>query len=189
MYEEGSTYVQTVKYGSDFELVDLQRDGYTFVEWQRDDVKFEGGTWNLTENITLTPVWSLDTYAIKYNGLENTVDSNEYVETYTYETDTFTIPNPEKTGYTFLGWTSDSITSPTLDLMIDKNSIGDLELTANWEANEYTITYEDVSTVDTVTFDYNYEGSTPTVLTYDSTSILDYPEIPERSGYVFKKWS
>lgn len=85
-----------------------------------------------------------------------------------------TIENPTKDGYRFAGWT---INSGTLTDNVYKISDSDANLTANWEANNYIVTYNanggsvDKAT-DTYTFDTKYENL-PT---------------PTRNGYTFLGW-
>ncbi|MCH5343691.1 MAG: InlB B-repeat-containing protein, partial [Acetatifactor sp.] len=52
--------------------------------------------------------------------------------TYTEDTDTFTLNNPTKTGYTFTGWTGSNGNTPELTVTIVKGTTGDLSYTANW---------------------------------------------------------
>ena len=81
-------------------------------------------------------------YTITYNNLQNGVLPAGYPETYTVETETFSLPHPERTAYNFLGWTGTDLEGTVLDVTIEKNSIGDREYTAVWEPIVYPITYD-----------------------------------------------
>ena len=89
------------------------------------------------------------------------------VESQTVEEDSkVTIPTTTKTGYTFADWDYDLNTAIT----------GNTTVTANWTANEYTITYDaNGGSVD---------NATQTV-TYDAEYTL---AVPMRTGYTFLGW-
>lgn len=56
--------------------------------------------------------------------------------------DSFTLPTPTKTGYTFTGWTGSNGTTPQKTVTINKGTRGNLNYTANLMANTYIVTYE-----------------------------------------------
>ena len=108
----------------------------------------------------------------------------EVVYSYATSSDFSGIPLPEKTGNTLVKWTVSSCTY-TLDAGLD------VHFSAVWAMNEYTILFQDAKKYpDTlyVTFNYNYEGSTDTVVALKNNDILAYPEIPTREGYLFGGW-
>lgn len=74
------------------------------------------------------------TYKIQYllNGGSFTGDPRV---TYNVETPTFSVNDPTRPGYTFLGWVGGGLTQPTKNLTITKGSIGDRTYTAVWEVN------------------------------------------------------
>lgn len=74
------------------------------------------------------------TYQIQYllNGGSFTGDPRV---TYNVETATFSVNDPTRPGYTFLGWVGGGLTQPTKNLTITKSSIGDRTYTAVWEVN------------------------------------------------------
>ena len=53
-------------------------------------------------------------------------------------TDSFTLPTPTRTGYTFTGWTGSNGTTPQKTVTVNKGTRGNLNYTANWSANTYT---------------------------------------------------
>ena len=81
----------------------------------------------------------LKTYNITYN-LDGGTNSDSNPASYNRETDTITLKDPTKTGYTFTGWTTDTITSPTKNLTIEKGSTGNKTFTANWALIGYSYT-------------------------------------------------
>ena len=74
-------------------------------------------------------------------------------DTYTVNTPDFTLENPERNGYKFVGWTTGSGTSghegAETEVTISKGSTGDLTFVANWEKDEdtYSVFYK-VQSVD-----------------------------------------
>ena len=55
--------------------------------------------------------------------------------TYTIETETFTLVNPVRDGYTFEGWTGTGLEQATVTVTIAKGSTGDRSYTATWKEN------------------------------------------------------
>ena len=58
-------------------------------------------------------------------------------KTYTIE-DKYTLPTPTRTGYTFIGWSSNFNSSISKNYTIS-NMTGDLVFTANWQKNYYSL--------------------------------------------------
>ena len=87
---------------------------------------------------------------------------------------------PEKTGYTFKGWSRTSGSTGTLNSTTGDSTYlcgaGEATLTAQWTAKEYTITYIP-----------NGGSVTPTSDTFTIESAIDLPT-PKREGYVFDGW-
>lgn len=97
-------------------------------------------------------------YTIGYN-LNGGLLSNQKTN-YTVA-DSFTLPIPTKTGYTFTGWTGSNGTTPQDTVTINKGTRGNLSYTANWSANQYSVTYDanggtGTMSVDTATYNENY---------------------------------
>ena len=82
--------------------------------------------------------FSLAIYKIEYN-LDGGIIEGEYPTTYTMES-LVTLKNPTKTGYDFLGWTTEGETTPKMTVTIPKGSIGNKSYTANWTPKQYTVT-------------------------------------------------
>lgn len=53
--------------------------------------------------------------------------------TYTWETPTFTLTNPTRDGYVFLGWTGSNGNTPSTSVTIAQHSHGNKRYTANWQ--------------------------------------------------------
>lgn len=84
-----------------------------------------------------TANWRLTDYSITYNLNGGTANNKT---SYNLETETFTLNNPTKTGYTFVGWTGSNGTTPQKSVSISKGSTGNKSYTAVFQKNVYTIT-------------------------------------------------
>ena len=164
---------KTATYDSSFSLPTPTWDGHTFSGWYNGSTKVTSGTWKYTTGMTLTAHWDAVNYTISYTLNGGTNGSNP--STYTVN-DSFTLKDPTKTGYTFLGWTYSGQTTPTKNVTIAEGTMGNLSYTANWQKNTYT-----------VTFDANGGSVSPTSkqVTYDETYTVP---TPTRTGYTFAGW-
>lgn len=77
-----------------------------------------------------------NTYNISYNLNGSSMSGQK--TSYTV-TDSFTLPTPTKTGYTFTGWTGSNGTTPQKTITINKGTRGNLSYTTNWQINMYRI--------------------------------------------------
>lgn len=159
-------------------------NGYEFSRWEVTSISSDVtnaaskygeayGNVDYPNSVTVKPVFTLKTYAITYN-LDG--GTGTMVEQYTVETETFTLTEPTKTGYTFLGWTYDGQTEPINAVEVRKGTTGVLSYTANWSINQYTITFntDGGDTIDPITQDYN-TNVTP-------------PSDPTKEEYIFDGW-
>ena len=75
-------------------------------------------------------------YTISYSLAGGTLPSDQAnPATYTIETETFTLVNPERQGYTFEGWTGTSLKEATMTVTIAKGTTGNRSYTATWKEN------------------------------------------------------
>lgn len=119
--------------------------GYVFTGWSTtpsgsvlyaDKAQYTMGT---ESAYTLYAIWRIKGYTISYQLNQGTVSGNpsEYFKT----TPTFTLKNPTRPGYTFLGWSGTGITGMSKTVTIAQGSVGDRTYTANWEANTNSIIF------------------------------------------------
>ena len=128
--------------------------GYYFSSWSEDNVSASENTINLTDNmvssfenfLTRTANFGIYTYSISYNlndeGSSYPVDSISNQTTYTVETNSFTLTNPTRPGYTFKGWSGTDLTGDTnKTVTISKGSTGNRTYTAHWVENYIEFEY------------------------------------------------
>ena len=162
-----------------FQLPTPVRTGYIFLGWTgegitepQEIIEIPQGS---TGDRTYTANWQVIEYTI-ITLLEggNAGSSGEYF--YTVE-QTVTLPTPTRTGYTFLGWTGEGITTPQPNVTIPKGSTGDKKYIENWKLTEYNIT-----------MDLN-GGSGQEKVVYTMTDEDFELPTPTRHGYEFAGWT
>ena len=151
------------------------KENYDFVEWRIGSTKVTSIDPSQAKDLTVTAVWQAHAYTISYT-LGGGTASNP--ATYTVESNSFTLTNPTRTGYTFLGWTGSNGTTPEKSVSIPRGSSGDKSYTANWQIDTYTITYA-------MNGGTNYE-SNPTSYTVESGTLA--LNTPTRDNYDFVEW-
>ena len=113
-------------------------------------------------------------YNIGYN-LDDWVFSWENITWYTIESDDIILRNPSKTGYTFIWRSGTNLDDISTLVTIPTWSTWDREYEANWQINQYTITFKDWDNeITSITADY-WTWITP-------------PDNPTKNGYTFKWW-
>ena len=130
VYAKGETYVQSVTYDKNYDLINYERTGYAKTGWFNGAEKFDGGIWNLTNDVTLYADWQIVTYNITYvlNGGE-TIGENP--TEYTIESQDITLADP--TGkHTFVGWYKDEALKEKITVITNR-SFGDITLYADWQ--------------------------------------------------------
>ena len=139
---------------------DPTKTGYTFMGWDK-----EIPSTMLAEDMTIKATWQINKYTITFD-----TDGGSEIEPITQDFGTeITIPeSPSKTGYTFKEWEG----IPEDNLMPAE----DLIITAKWQINQYTITFDTDggSAIDPITQDYGTE--------------ITIPKNPTKIGYTFKEW-
>lgn len=121
---------QSIVLGGKYILIEPVKLGYEFDGWYNGEslVSFSG-TWVKEEDVTLVAKWSLETYSITYELNGGTVDST--VDSYTVETDSFTLPIPVSGDRKFIGWSIND--GPiTRNMIVLKGSVGDRIYVAHW---------------------------------------------------------
>lgn len=121
----------------------LSRMGYDFLGWNTEKNGSgkpyqEGDIITMTQNITLWAQWGdANEFTITYELDGGSLAEGEAnPKTYTVETETFTLKNPTKNGYTFKGWTGTELTEATKRVTVKQGSTGDRQYTATWEKDD-----------------------------------------------------
>ena len=161
--DNGNAITNPTTYTIETENITLNnpsRVGYKFKGWTGTDLTEQNGEGQTVDKLTDKVIipkgsigdrhyianWEPIEYTITYN-LNNgkLLEGVTNPEKYTIETNTFTLNNPVKTGYTFLGWTGTGLTEKNSDgqivdkltdqVIIEKGSTGNRSYTANWKEN------------------------------------------------------
>ena len=138
---------------------DPTREGYTFIGWDK-----AIPTTMPAENMTVTAQWEINQYTITFDtagGSEITPITQDYDTAITAPAD------PTREGYTFIGWDKAIPTTMPAENMT---------VTAQWEINQYTITFDTAG------------GSDIASITQDYGTNITAPADPTREGYTFMGW-
>ncbi len=146
---DGAQSTQSYRDGTSITLETPEKAGHTFVGWSADGVTIHSSTFEITEDLTLTALYTVNQYTLTLiNG------ESETTETYDYGT-SVTLSTPEKENYSFDGWFAEGATEPTASpLTITENTT----LTAQFTIIQYTVTLVNVdgrglNTEDTIVCD------------------------------------
>ena len=167
-----SSYSPTYKLS---EKVEPTREGHIFCGWSETPTGqityFTGDVVTLSGNLTLYAVWDDNPYIITLNtnydgGVVKSIPVPRNYPTYTLTSN----DEPNRTGYTFLGWS----TSSTGDVQYRTNDpitlTGNLTLYAVWCKLTYTITNEEKKQVELS----GYEGDlSPSILNIPTNVTID----------------
>ena len=178
----GGDPIRPIQYTVESEAFQLPipvRTGYIFLGWTGEGITEPQKTIEIpqgsTGDRTYTANWQVIEYTI-ITLLEGGNAGSSQVYFYTVE-QTVTLPTPTRTGYTFLGWTGEGITTPQPNVTIPKGSTGDKTYIENWELTEYNIA-----------MDLN-GGSGQEKVVYTMTDEDFELPTPTRNGYEFVGWT
>ena len=155
--DESKTEEKTAKFGTVISgYTNNNKMGYELEKIENKPIKI---TENEINNV-MKVYYKQTVFGITYDLNEGTLPVGKTnLENYNVSTETFTLNNPEKAGYTFLGWTggvvnnngevinnpttsqtgaSGNVTTSTQIVAIEKGSIGNRKYIANWRANTDT---------------------------------------------------
>ena len=148
------------------------RTGYIFKGWYMGENRVLAIPVGTTGNVVVSAKWEPITYTIDFdtNGGLPTLSSIDY----TIESDSFTLQEITKAGYTFDGWYN----GETKVTEITTGTYGNMTLVAKWTADLYTISYNLADGVNS--------PENPTSYTIESGLIT--LKDPTREGYTFVGW-
>ena len=145
-------------YGTSIVVPTVTRTGYTFKGWSPSVAATVPAN-----DVTYTAQWEINKYAVTFNanGGEGGTSVNQDYGT------AIVAPAVTRSGYTFKGW------SPSVAATVPAN---DVTYTAQWEINQYTVTFDANGGIGSTSGNQDY-----------GTSIV-VPTVT-RTGYTFKGWS
>ena len=147
------------------------REGYTFVEWQRNNAKYDFINTKVTEDITLVAVWKENTYTVTFDAKGGTPAPGAQK---VVKDGTATAPTaPTREGYIFDGWQLDGA-KYDFGAKVTK----DITLVAVWKE---VVKYK-------VTFDAKGGAPTPNVQEVEEGKAATAPTAPTKEGYTFVEW-
>jgi uncharacterized repeat protein (TIGR02543 family) len=170
-----------------------ERTGYVFSGWNTkpdgSGTAFIAST-TVSADTTVYARWTevqASSYAVVFK-LNDGTGTNHAVRTVTppaSSIDAAEFPDdPERTGYAFSGWTTQADDSGTAFIASTTVS-ADITVYAQWTANTYSVRFMRNYTQDDTTVLHT------TTLTFPASSIdaAEFPDDPERTGYVFSGWT
>ena len=170
--------IKEVDEGESVELIDHpEYRGYTFKCFKLNNACYNNE--EIIEDTTLYTSYTVNEYNITYD-LDGGELSENNPSTYTIK-DTFTLNNPSKEGYTFLGWTGTDLNENTLTVTVQEGSIGDRHYDAHFEINRYILTVDPNGGT--------YKGSTGTIDLENDYGTVITLDTPEKTGYRFTGWT
>jgi len=183
------------------------RNGYTFSGWFKDPACTDGPVTQVPagayEDYRVYAKWEItvsDNYELRYNAnddLLNPVDASLFPANvpFNVETETFTLPDAVRTGYTFSGWYRDvaygvdEVADPNkrITQIVQGTEFSDVEVYAHWtvhpEDNKYTLVYERNDEGDEAN-----PATVPSPVDYYVNTETFTLGIPSRDGYSFGGW-
>ena len=172
----GST-PQTINYGSSGTAVTaVPNTGYHFVNWSDSSVANPRTDTGVTNNLTVTANFAINTYTLTYTAGTNGTLSGTTPQTVNYGANGTAITPVPNTGYHFVNWSDGSVANPRTDTSVSSN----VTVTANFAINTYTLTYT-AGTNGTVS------GTSPQTVNYGASGTAVTP-VPS-TGYHFVNWS
>ena len=154
-----------------------KRSGYSLKGWSfvSSSVAMDKTINNFT--VRLIAKWETVSYKITYD-LQGGADYITNPTEYSVE-DAFTLNNPVREGYTFIGWTGTGLNGLTKDVTVSIGSFGEREYTAHWDANTNVIIFNANGGVGVM---QNQTAKTDQVITLNLVTYTC-------DGYVFVGWA
>ncbi len=159
---------------------DVMRQGYTFEGWYDGETRADSILKTDLGDKNYIAKWSVNSYNITYHNMDGATNHGNNTDNYTFGTG-LTLGNPEKTGYDFVGWYTDSgfkthITS------ISTSDMGKIDLYAKWVPKIYNV----ILATDGGTLSV---GSDITSYTYGTVAVLPTSDKINKAGYTFTGWT
>lgn len=149
------------------------KTGYTFVGWFSDDALLTQANLAVmpSQNITYYAKWQVNPYTISFVSNEGSVINPM---TFNYLAPIVITQTPERLGYRFEGWYTDS--SLTQAFTLQAMPANNITLYAKWDNQSITITFDSSG------------GSLITAIVGTPKEVFNEPNDPTRDGYLFCGW-
>lgn len=173
-HEVSNSNPTTLRKGSKITLSEPSAKGYDFVGWYLDEdysVKIETPLSNLNHDLTIYGKFEPHVYSISYNTSGGQLAEEEVnITSITCEAEPFELYKPTKVGYGFNTWRD----SKGREYTVLEDVCEDLNLSAVFDANTYTITFK-----------YKDKSDEHVQIKYDQK--INYPVLTKK-GYKFLGW-
>lgn len=134
--------------GENVKLPSTTKEGYTFLGWYLDsDLTLTAKDKKVDSDITLYAKWEINKYKVVVDGKEYEIEYGKHIN----------LENPEKVGYTFLGWYLDSNFITKWNNEVIKENI---TLYSRFEKNKYIVKFKN-SNINDMEVEYNELISEP----------------------------
>jgi len=147
IYECSKTYFSGDEIELSFFLNDNVRAHYSFLGWSKNK-NDKNPTYTLnnkalsfeSSNIVLYAIWEPIFYSISYENVEDD-EIEGYLTSYSVETNSYLVKNPERKYFSFDGWIANDNSIPQKNYSIKNGSYGNLTLKAVWSIGVYNINF------------------------------------------------
>ena len=171
------TSPQTVNYGANgSQVTAVPTNGYHFVNWSDSSTSNPRTDLNVTNSITVTANFAINTYTLTYTAVTNGIISGTSPQTVNYGSNGVAVTAVPTNGYHFVNWSDNSTANPRTDL----NVTNTITVTAIFVINAYTLTY-------TAETNGTISGTSPQTVNYGSNGMA-VTAVPT-NGYHFVNWS
>ena len=171
------TSPQSVNYGANGTAVTaVPNTGYHFVNWSDGAAANPRTDTDVTNNVTVTAIFAINTYTLTYPAGTNGAISGTSPQTVNYGANGSAVIPVPNTGYHFVNWSDGLMANPRTDTDVTNN----VTVTANFAVNTYTLTYL-AGTNGTIS------GTTPQTVNYGANGMA-VTALPA-TGYSFTNWS
>ena len=177
----GSSLPSITVFGGDLidqSIAEPTKEGAKFTGWFKEPdcnakSRFFIETDRIESDTILYAGWTSKAYLIKFDSKGGTAVADCKVA---HGETIGSLPQVEKTGYTFKGWFMDE--DCTIEMTEQSVISGDMTLYAKWTANVYTVKFE------------NVEGSAPASISATYNTLISLPIPNHKFGrfYTFNKW-
>ena len=161
---------RSFNYGAEINYLPPTKLGYSFLGWYLDEAKLIEKPSTMPSNaLILYAKYQINEYSIKFNSNGGTVYEDVVLE---YNT-LFTPPTPQRVGYTFDGW----FTNSSLQTRYTSNRItaANITLYAKWIVNQYKISF-------------TTNGPVVNDVLYNFNSQIPDLSLITKTGYTFLGW-